>query len=243
MEREVGLERGALPRDLASLRVLAHRRPYRLEGLLHGRAGLAHLLEQVACVEAVAPGSVGGDRSRGGRERDQRARRRLDLRQALRGDLEALAEGVVAARVEDHQVHGISGGVELLHHRGEVHGRELHLVLALDVGIDRDEVVAPAHLHAMAREIEHAGGIARELVAELAQRQVHLLERRVLALDDGEARGFELLRDVGAVVHGVGQRRVGVLAVADHERHARRFRLLGRREARAGGGEEHSERG
>jgi hypothetical protein len=189
----------------------------------------------------LRPGAVGGDRAGRGRERDQRSGGRLDLREALRGSREALAERVVAAGVQDHQVHRVARGIELLHHRGQVERGERDLVLARDVGIDGNEVVAPAHLHAVAGEIEHPGRVARELVAELAQREVHLLQRRVLALDHGEARGLELLRDVGAVVHRVGQRGVGVLAVADHQRHARRLRILRGREARAGGEEEQSE--
>jgi hypothetical protein len=79
-----------------------------------------------------------------------------------------LAEWVVAARIQDHEVDRVAGRIELLHHGGEVQGRERHLVLARDVGIDGHQVVAPAHLQAMPGEEEDAGGRAPQLVAELA---------------------------------------------------------------------------
>jgi hypothetical protein len=122
--------------------------------------------------------------------------------------------------VEDHQVERVLRAVHLAQHEVGVDRLVLDLVLALDVGIDRDEVVAAAHLHAVAGVVEEADAAGGELVAEGADGAAHprlagILEHRHL-----EARLGERLRDGARIAYGVAQRRALVGGVADDERHA-----------------------
>jgi len=75
VERERGLERGALPRHLRVLRVLAHAGTDRLEDLLDRQPRLRDRLHQVLRVEAVATCSIAGNRSRRSSISNERAHR------------------------------------------------------------------------------------------------------------------------------------------------------------------------
>jgi hypothetical protein len=117
--------------------------------------------------------------------------------------------------------------------------RHASIILAADIGIDGNQVIAPAHLYAVTGEIEQAERLALQLVAELAQCQVHVLERRVLAMHDLEAGLLQEQSHIGGIVGRIGQRHALVGAVADHQRNARRLarrirRLCHRRNLRMG---------
>ena len=133
----------------------------------------------------------------------------------------AAGERVVAAGVEDDDVHAVvrlAHAVEQLLH---VHRVRHHVGLALDATGDRDEVVVAVDLHPVAGEVEEADAVGAELGAEVVDRLLHLLLRRVDLEVDFEVRAFERAGDRLGVVARVRQRGAGVVGVADHEREAR----------------------
>ena len=153
-------------------------------------------------------------------ERHQRTDRGIHLCQALARRAETARERIVAARVEDHQVEPVAGRLHLVQHRIGVESIECDFVFALDLRIHRDQVVAPLDRHAVPGVIEQAETPFFQPVAEVAQRERHLLQRYILLADDGEAGLLQHLGHRARVVERVGQRRGLVRAVADHQRQA-----------------------
>src|SRR5437764_14668682 len=72
----------------------------------------------------------------------------------------------------------------------------------------------------MARVEDEGLASRREASAEFAQRRRDLFYGEVLALDHLEAELAQPLRHRARVVRGIHERGGGVVAVADHERHA-----------------------
>ena len=90
--------------------------------------------------------------------------------------------------------------------------------IGLELGIDRDEPVLAADLHAVAGE-EHHGDFGRPRpLAEVDQRAPHVLERPIGDAAHREAETLERRRDVAGIVARVGKdRHVAVGAVADDQ--------------------------
>ena len=99
------------------------------------------------------------------------------------------------------------------------------------VGVDRNEIVLAGKLHAIAGEIDHGDGVGAgrlRLLDEIAESSAQRVAVEVARADHVEARRLQRLRDQAAVVGGGRERRLGVGAVADHQRDAL-FLLLGKR--------------
>ncbi|MHC2686353.1 hypothetical protein ACVJDU_007917 [Bradyrhizobium diazoefficiens] len=130
-----------------------------------------------------------------GCERDQRALARLHLGKAARdidrprrpGRADLCGEGIVAAGIEEHQLHlGIRHG--LLQRQIDVDGSaQLDVHLGFEVGVDRQQVIGAVHSDAVAgiKEKRHIGAFA--LLAELEQLRRHGVAAEVAALDHVEA--------------------------------------------------------
>ena len=117
------------------------------------------------------------------------------------------ANGIVAAGVEEHDV-GLVGAAELhlLQDEIEVDGVEVEVALALQLGIDGNEVVAPDHLQPVPG-IEEDGDVGVfEQVGEVAHLGVELALVDVDAEDDVEPGALERGGDVVGVVDRVGER-------------------------------------
>ena len=91
--------------------------------------------------------------SRRGGESHQRALRRVDGRQPARRRPEA-AERRVPAGVEDHDVELRARSADGLHDGIGVERLDFELGLGVELGIDRDQIVRAAELHAMAGIID-----------------------------------------------------------------------------------------
>ncbi len=204
-------------------RIGAHPCAHLLHGVLNLHTGFCKVGQQMPGVQPVATRAIGGSRPRGCCKRNQGARQRVDLRQAGVGQFHLRAEGIVAASVENDEVGVIARGVHLLEDRLQIQRGKRHFVFALDVGIDRYQVIPAAHLHAMAGEIEQAQRFALELVAKFAQGQVHILEAGVFALHDVETGTLQQRGHVLCVIDRIGQRHALVSGVSDHQCDARRF--------------------
>jgi hypothetical protein len=158
--------------------------------------------------------------------------RRVERRQPLaRG---AVAERVVAAGVQHHDVHAVAGRLEGVDHAAQVDRLARHVVGARQLGIDRHHVVAEVHLQPVAGVIQHADALlALQAVAHARHRVGHLRERAILQFDHVEAERLERRRHRGGVVGRVGERRgARVGGVADHQRDADVHRRLRRRAGR-----------
>jgi len=89
---------------------------------------------------------------------------------------EASLERVVAAGIEDHQVDPALGHRHLVDHRVDVDPPSRRTVCSgRDLGVDRHQIIVPAHLQAVAGVVEQADRILAELVGELADGALHRL--------------------------------------------------------------------
>ena len=129
---------------------------------------------------------------------------------------------------------GIAGELAGVVADAQAFGRNVGV--ADDVGIDRDEIVLTGKLHAIAGEIDHrdgAGARGLRLLDEIAKTLAQRVAVEIARADHVEARRLQRLRDQAGIVRGRRQRRLGVGAVADHERDAL-FLLLRARRIRRG---------
>jgi hypothetical protein len=116
----------------------------------------------------LRPEAVGRDRARRRGVRDQRARGRAHLREALAAHLEARGERVVAAGVEDDEVELGARAVHAVEDLADLHREERDVLLAAHGRVDGDEVVAVLELHRVAGIEEERGVRALDRLAELA---------------------------------------------------------------------------
>ena len=218
--REIELpgERGILPRDLRAAGrrndVLAHldhhagnvltdRRQMAQQGLREGR---------------IAAGAVVGDVVGLRGEGDEKARRVADARQALRMRRGGrVLQWIGAARVQEDQVDALALLLRL-EDVVERHGVPVNVLFAVQLGIDRNEVVMGGDLQAMTAVVEQrnvgGGGGLRELGdVALHGRLVEIGTDRDLEAQSAQFRG-----DVLGVVRRIGERRdLAIGAVADHQ--------------------------
>ena len=198
----------------------ARRTRLKMSSILASRR--AHLAQQVLGVQAVAARAVRGDVARRRGVGEQGADGRVHLAQALAG-LEVGAEGVVAAGIEDDDVHRVAGLAEAVEQGADVDRLARHVVRAVESGVDRHEEVAPAQLQAVAGEIEQADGLALRQAARrscgwrppwrpCSLSSCGITEKPSL---------LQVVADGAGVVGRVLQRRILVAAVADHQGHAR----------------------
>ena len=136
-EKEISLQRRALPRNLPPAGVPGHADAHLLEQLLDRQPRLPDRDEQMLRVSAIVAGAVFGHRPRRCGKRNQRARGRIHLRKALRPGTEAARERIVAAGIEDHDVERISRRIHFREHQIRVERVILDLVFALDLGTSR----------------------------------------------------------------------------------------------------------
>ena len=113
------------------------------------------------------------------------------------------------------------------------------VVFAVQLRVDRDEVIVGGDLQAMAAVVEQRNVGGRGGLGEFGDRALHARLIEIDAERDLEAEGLQFRGDVPGVVGRIGERRhVAIGAVADHQGDAR----LGAR-AHAAGGQPDQRRG
>ncbi len=130
-------------------------------------------------------------------------------------------KGIVAAGVEDDETQ-LLGRLHRDQQPVEREGFVVDVGIALEPGIDRNQVIGAVDLHAVAGIIDDGDiGIAR-LVGKVPQRPPHLERGQIVARHhDVEFGVLEHRRDGGGIPDRVAQRRdVLVGGVADHQRDA-----------------------
>ena len=149
-----------------------------------------------------------------GRIGDQRVGAvRLDLGQAAadaaRDDraLHGLAERIVTAGVEDHQAK-LLGRLDRDQDAVERQRLVVDVGVALELGVDRDQIVRAFDLDAVAGIVDHGDvGIARP-VGEIAQHAPRLQRRQIMpGIDDVEAGVLQRPGHHRTVIDGVRERR------------------------------------
>ncbi|MCC7046917.1 MAG: hypothetical protein IT562_09415 [Alphaproteobacteria bacterium] len=110
-----------------------------------------------------------------------------------------------------------AGGGHLVQHRFHVDGFQLHPLLGRQPGIDRNHVVAPADLDAMAGVEQHSHCALRQLLAEIADGRFHRAFGQVLARDDFEPEFPQPRRHAPRVVDRILQRPLPIGRVANHQ--------------------------
>ena len=132
----------------------------------------------------------------------------------------AAGEWVIAAGVQNHDVEAIARVTHLLDHPVRADRFDLHVALPLDARGGRDQVVAAAELHPVARIIEKPHGTRARLFqsrAEFLNRPLHGDLVGIAARNDVESQGRQCVADQFGVIGGVGQGAAGIIAVADDE--------------------------
>jgi len=165
-----------------------------------------------------------------GRERDEGAERRVEPREARRRnaaelqpptigpDDDAAFERVDTAGVEDHDVDAAADLAQPVHELPDVGALAGNLVLALRLGVDRQQVVAAARLHAVPGIEEHTNVGVDGAQHERPQALDQFAQSGVLAQLDVESERLQGRGDRLRVRHWIPQRRAPVAGVSDHER-------------------------
>ena len=170
-------------------------------------------------VQAVLAAAVCRFSARRSGEGDDRSGGCDDLGQSGDGGASAARERVVAAGIPDHDVERVLDGFHLFEHQADVESPEGDFVFALDGRVDRHQVVASLHLHAVPGVVEQANA-RLERVAELAHRLVHLRPARVFNADHPEAQLVQRCGHCARIVERVAERHGFVVGIADRQRHA-----------------------
>ena len=112
---------------------------------------------------------------------------------------------------------------------GNAHRVDRHVGVAVDLRVDRHEVVVSVILHAAAREIDerlHVRTGGRRLVEKIAERRAQGLAVEITRPDHVKPRRLQSLCDESGVVGGRRQRRVPIGCIADDESNAGILRRL-----------------
>ena len=207
---------------MAALAVTPHVGTHLFEHVLHFGATLAHGGKQMLGVEAVLPVTVAGHGTRTGGKRDERAHRRVHLRQTRAAAAKAARERVVAASVQDHDVGAVARRLHLVQNGLGIHRSVGDFVLTVDGRSHGYQVVAALDLHAMARVVEQADTATAQAVTKLPQRTQHRPLVGVFPGDHGKTALSQGLGDGAGVVDRVGQWGLLVAAVTNHQGHTPR---------------------
>ena len=187
------------------------REPDLVEGLEQAIARMLQGRGQRARIGAVAVVTVERDAARLGRKRNQRACRRLHLRQAAgRRVHAAVAERIVAAGIEQQQIDLGARLLQFVENSGEPDALQEHVAIIHRIGIDRHQIVQPVGLDAMAGVIEQRDVGADQFLLKFLQRGVEAglveIELRAAA-DHEEAERRERVRHQLRVIARVGSGR------------------------------------
>ncbi len=137
------------------------------------------MVNQLSGVESVGSAAIGGHRSGGRCVGNERSGRCVQRRQTLCGTPEAPGIRVVAAGIEDHQVHPIARGFHLGQHPANVHGFILYVFFSADLSLHGDHVVVPLHLHPVSGVVEQPQPTVLQLFAKAVDCALHVTLRCV----------------------------------------------------------------
>ena len=223
MERAV--PRSLPPRHLRAAGLRPHGAAGLLEDLLEFQAGLRHRGGERSRVHRVGAVAILGDLGSGGRVREEeRPRRRVHARQsAAAANVPAGGgEGVVAAGVQHDDVQRRGCLFHLFQHQRRPYRPRLQVLFGLHLGINGNQVVGAARLHAVPSVVEQGHAAASASAQVAAERHDGILQRLLVRVFDqphGEADPAQRLRHQPGIVHRVAQRAqlAPVRAVPNHE--------------------------
>ena len=208
MEIEITLQGGLRPRHLfvPGLRAYPGRRL--LEHLFDGRSRLRDGLDQFPGEQPIAAGSAVLGRLAGACGiGDEGAGGRVHAGQAAGGRAAFLRQWIVAARVQHHDVQSVVGFTHGAQHLAGIHRFGLQIRFAVDVRINRYEIIFAVGLDAVSGVIEEPHRVrgGRDLRREGVDRRIQAAPLRV-DFDCGlEAGSPECLIHLPGIVGGVVQ--------------------------------------
>lgn len=131
--------------------------------------------------------------------------------------LHRIGEGVVAAGVQDHDLDPL-GAVHRAEDQVQRHGLEVHVAVGCQGGVDGDQIVVPAHLHAVASVIDHGDIGAARVAGEGFQDLLELDLGQVLTSGHREADLAQGLGHGRGVIGRIGQApAMGIGRIADDQ--------------------------
>src|SRR3984885_1426216 len=222
---EIALDGSLGPWLLPAMRIGLDPGDHLLEHLLERYARFGDSLHQLASKHAVgARGSVLGALT---------GRRRIGYEGATGCvhpgetalDAARLGQRIVAAGIENHDVHLVLRRLHRPQHPPGIEGIGFQIGFGLNIGIDRDQVIRALCLYPMAGVIKqtHRMLVASDLRGELINSVIEIQPPGVELDDRLEARCLQCALHCGGVVDRIGQFqiRVGIVAIADDQGDAR----------------------
>ena len=212
---EVLLQRRAFPGNLRTFGFQPHTEAHALEHILNLGLGHLDLAKQVFRVQAIRTFPVTGHIARAGGIGEQGALGRIHLAQTLLLDAFEVAKGIVAAGIEDDDIHRIGRLGDAREQNIDFHALILNIRNGVDVRIHRHHVVAPGELNAVARVVEKAHALCRGQSGGVGLNGGrHVAAAGVHPERDVKPGGLERRSHCPRVVGRIGERCPLVIAVA-----------------------------
>ncbi len=230
-ENHLLAQRGDLPWRLSSLGQLmcAGTNPRESSGDIE--PGGAHHFGDGGGVRSVRPGRVGGRLPGSGGKADQHVLRRLDRNQSGRKSCGGKRERQAAGCVDGDDLGASGRAFERPYQVGETHRVERNIALAIELCVDRGEIVVAVEGKSVSGQIDEkhrVGSSGLGFGEEVSKRrnEIHLVE--IGAFDDLEPDRAQRFGHQPRIVKRGRQRRLPVLGIADDEGDARRLLCAGR---------------
>jgi hypothetical protein len=228
IERAIDLR--DVPGHLSTLREIADAQPQARKQIVEAEpSGRNHFRERRG-KGAVRTLLIGRDGAGRGVEGDRHRRHRIDQRQAARQWLIAAGEWILSRGVENDDLDPARHRCQRLAKIGNADRLQRYVDIALDVGIDRHEIIFALELQAKAGEIDQRyrirpgrGHLAQEFTKRFPQRRLIEIARA----GDGKSRRLQRVGDKTGVVRGCRELGGFVFVIADHQREALFGRLTG----------------
>ena len=150
------LQRGALPWDLSTPGGQSHTQPNALECVFKSGTGNCKLFQQVPGVETISSFTVLSHRTRRRCIGQQTADRRIKLTQAFGSGPEVARKRIITTGIQHNQKAAVRGLLHVTQQVAYVHRLPGHICCRADIGCDRNHVVAPVLLQAVAGIIKQS---------------------------------------------------------------------------------------
>ena len=190
---------------------------------------LPHRARQRLAIDPVGTFLVASQRARRGVEGDQFAALGIDQSKPRRQRRALRCVRIGASRIEDDDARSSRRRGESVGKIGDADRFDRHVGVAIDLSVDRHEIVVAVVLNRAASEIDeslHVRARRLGLLQKIAERRSQGLPVEVARADHVKSRRLQGLGDETCVVGGGRERDVAIGRVADDESNSRVWRRL-----------------
>ena len=209
-----------MPGNLQAVRGLVRAKPRTGKDLVERHSRLTDHLRKRRRIGAIRPLPVGSDDVGSRGESHQETGRRLHEGKPLGNRLAGGAERIIPRHVGDDHAHLCRAALEGADEIGEAKALDRDVHVALDAGIDRQQIIIAFELNAVAGQIDHHRGAGLQvlsLVEEVADEAAQIAGAKIATLDDLEPGAGERLGDQAGIVDGGRKRARPIGALPDDQ--------------------------